>query len=128
MAAEARAAAAGPIRLAMIPIGAFRFDEDQMGADSHIGPAGAVQVWKGLGQPFAVPIHWGTFRLSREAYDTPPAMLAAMLRCGGVDPARFTAARIGLPETVPATAARQPALDLAAVERCARAGQFDRFR
>jgi hypothetical protein len=55
-------------------------------------------------------------------------MLAAMLRCGGVDPARFTAARIGVPVTVPAAAARQPVLDLPAVVRCARAGQFDRFR
>ncbi|MDT8759096.1 MBL fold metallo-hydrolase [Sphingomonas psychrotolerans] len=124
----AEAAALGPIRLALIPIGAFRFEEGQMASGSHIGPQGALRVWDGLGRPFALPIHWGTFRLSREGYATPPRMLDAMLRCAGSDPSRFRAAAIGVPFDVPAPGAAAPRPDMARVEACARAGRFDALR
>lgn len=124
----AEAAAYGPIRLAAIPIGAFRFDEGQMANGSHIGPDGAIRVWNGLGRPHAIPIHWGTFRLSREGYDTPPKMLDAMLRCAGADPARFTAAGIGVPVSIPALDAPPPLPNLAALEACEKRGDFDRLR
>ena len=79
-----------------------------MASGSHIGPQGALAVWDGLGRPFALPIHWGTFRLSREGYATPPRMLDAMLRCAGSDPARFQAAAIGMPFDVPALGTAPP--------------------
>ena len=93
----AEAAALGPIRLALIPIGAFRFVPGQMASGSHIGPMDAVKVFARLGAAHAIPIHWGAFRLSYEAYDTPPKMLDALMRCTGGDPASFTAATIGEP-------------------------------
>lgn len=124
----AEAAALGPIRFAAIPIGAFRFQEGQMASGSHIGPLGALHVWDGLGRPFALPIHWGTFRLSREAWDTPPRMLAAMQACAGIDPARFAPAAIGVPVDVPALGATPPRPDMARVAACHRDGKFDRFR
>jgi L-ascorbate metabolism protein UlaG (beta-lactamase superfamily) len=124
----AEAAALGPIRLALIPIGAFRFEEGQMASGSHIGPREAIRVWDGLGRPFALPIHWGTFRLSREAYDTPPRMLAAMQRCAGTDPARFAPATIGVSVEVPALGAPPPRPDMIRVERCVREGRFDALR
>lgn len=124
----AEAAALGPIRLAAIPIGAFRFEEKQMVNGSHIGPEGAIRVWDGLGRPRAIPIHWGTFRLSREGYWTPPSMLAAMLRCGGADPGRFAAARIGEPVAVAPLGMPPPSPDLAAIAACERAGRFDDLR
>jgi len=114
----AEAAALGPIRFAAIPIGAFRFEEGQMASGSHIGPRDAIRVWDGLGRPFALPIHWGTFRLSREGYDTPPRMLDAMMRCAGSDPARFAPVAIGVPVEVPALAAPPPHPDMIGVERC----------
>ncbi|PTW45840.1 L-ascorbate metabolism protein UlaG (beta-lactamase superfamily) [Sphingomonas faeni] len=77
------AAALGPIRLALIPIGAFRFVDGQMESGSHIGPVDAVEVFRRLGAAHAIPIHWGTFRLSFEGYDTPPKLLAAAMRCTG---------------------------------------------
>ena len=77
------AAALGSIRLALLPIGAFRFVPGQMESGSHIGPVDAVEVYRRLGAAHAVPIHWGTFRLSYEGYDTPPKLLAAALRCTG---------------------------------------------
>lgn len=97
----AEAAALGPIRLAMVPIGAFRFVPGQMGTGSHIGPIDAVKVFEGLRRPFTVPIHWGTFRLSYEAYDTPPKLLTEAMRCAGHDPRRFSAVRIGQTIEVP---------------------------
>ena len=126
----AEAAALGPIRLALIPIGAFRFEEGQMASGSHVGPREAIRVWDGLGRPFALPIHWGTFRLSREAYDTPPRMLDAMLRCAGSDTARFAPVAIGVPVDVPALAAAgpPPQPDMSGVERCVREGRFDALR
>ena len=102
------AAALGPVRLALIPIGAFRFAPGQMGSGSHIGPLDAVRVFARLGAARAIPIHWGTFRLSYEAYDTPPKMLATLMRCSGGDPAAFGAATFGTPIEVPAYAAPQP--------------------
>lgn len=124
----AEAAALGPIRLALIPIGAFRFQPGQMASGSHIGPRDALRVWSGLGRPFAIPIHWGTFRLSYEGYETPPRMLRGMLRCAGSDPARFSAITIGQSVEVPPLAAPPPAPDMAGVERCERAGSFEALR
>ena len=77
------AAAYGPVRLAMIPIGAFRFEGGQMGIGSHLGPVDAVEIARRLGAARAIGVHWGTFRLSYEAYDTPPKLLAAAMQCTG---------------------------------------------
>ena len=96
------AAVHGPVRLALIPIGAFRFVPGQMGTGSHIGPADAVRVFDRLGAAHAIPIHWGTFRLSYEGRETPPRMLDAILRQTGGDPARFAAVTVGAPVEVPA--------------------------
>ncbi|RHW18326.1 Zn-dependent hydrolase [Sphingomonas gilva] len=97
----AEATALGLVRLAIIPIGAFRFVPGQMGTGSHIGPIEAVKVHEGLGSPVSLPIHWGTFRLSFEAFDTPPRMLSALMRCTGNDSARFAPRVIGRPFDVP---------------------------
>jgi len=107
--AEAARAAAGPIRLALLPIGAFRFVPGQMSSGSHIGPVQGAEVFRRLGASTAIPIHWGTFRLSYEGYDTPPRLLAAALRCAGQDPRRFAAATIGRPVEVPPATLVPPA-------------------
>ncbi|TPG12138.1 MBL fold metallo-hydrolase [Sphingomonas oligophenolica] len=113
----AEAAALGPIRLALIPIGAFRFAPGQMDSGSHIGPMNAVRVFARLDAAKAIPIHWGTFRLSYEAYDTPPKMLDTLMRCTGGDPASFTAATIGQPlDIAPYTAPKRP--DEAKIAAC----------
>ena len=105
---------AGPIRLALLPIGAFRFTPGQMAIDSHIGPVDAVEIFHRLGAARAIPVHWGTFRLSYEAYDTPPKLLHWAMECAGMDPARFTAVTIGGAVAVPAYA---PPPDVAPVSR-----------
>ncbi len=78
-----QAASYGPVRLALIPIGAFRFVPGGMAIGSHIGPVDAVEVYRRLGASRGIAMHWGTFRLSYEAYDTPPRLLAAATACTG---------------------------------------------
>ncbi|MBW6523048.1 MBL fold metallo-hydrolase [Sphingomonas sp. RHCKR47] len=114
----AEAAALGPIRLALIPVGAFRFARGQMSSGSHIGPAEAALVYQRLGATRGLPIHWGTFRLSYEAYDTPPRLLAAAMKCTGG--AGFAGVPIGRPQEIaPARAPGQATpMTRAAMLRC----------
>lgn len=116
----AEAAKLGPVRLALIPIGAFRFQDGQMQAGSHIGPIQAAEVYNRLGASHAIPIHWGTFRLSWEAYDTPPKLLAAVTKCRGQT--GYEPARIGQPVEIPAYAVPKPAkaLDPACIAAAAK--------
>lgn len=94
----------GPIRFAMIPIGAFRFAPHQLVNGAHIGPREAVQVFEKLGAAGAIPIHWGTFHLSNDAWGTPVALLKRFEDCAGVDPTRFRALMPGVPYAVPSIA------------------------
>lgn len=93
------AARYGPVRLALIPIGAFRFSPGQMGDWSHIGPVDAVDVARRLGASRSIGIHWGTFRLSNEGYFTPPRLLAAAMACTGQG-GQFDTVPIGRPSRI----------------------------
>lgn len=105
------AASHGPIRLALIPIGAFRFEPGQMGVDSHIGPIEAAEVFARSRATTGLAMHWGTFRLSYEAYDTPPKLLAAVNKCRGIT--GFGHAVLGRPvEIAPVSARVMPPLPL----------------
>jgi L-ascorbate metabolism protein UlaG (beta-lactamase superfamily) len=72
----------GPPGVALLPIGAYAprwFMRDQ-----HMDPAEAVQAMLDLGAGAAVPMHYGTFRLSDEAYDAPVRALADACEARGV--------------------------------------------
>ena len=92
------AARYGPVRLALVPIGAFRFAPGQMAAGSHIGPIDAAEVYRRLGASTGIGIHWGTFRLSYEGYDTPPRLLAAVTKVRGVR--GFGTVPLGVPTAI----------------------------
>ena len=113
------AARHGPVRLALIPIGAFRFSLGQMGDWSHIGPVDAVEIARRLGASRAIGMHWGTFRLSNEAYDTPPRLLAAAMRCTG-QAGRFDTVPLGRPQPIApfAAAPDRPAMSRASLLHC----------
>ena len=67
----------GPLRLAILPIGAYKpawFMEPV-----HMSPAQAVQAQLDLGAPSAVAIHYGTFQLADDAYGDPPKALLTAL-------------------------------------------------
>lgn len=112
-----QAASYGPIRLALIPIGAFRFFPGQMAAGSHIGPVEAAEVYRRLGASSGIGVHWGTFRLSYEAYDTPPRLLAAVMRAAGLR--GFGTVALGRPVVVPPyrAPARRAPIDRARMAR-----------
>ena len=117
----AEAAALGPVRLAIIPIGAFRFAPGQMASSSHVGPRQAVRVLSDLSASAALPVHWGTFRLSYEGWDTPPRMLDVMMACAGGAPDRFRRRSFGEAWEVPPMGA-PAALDVSKLAACEASG------
>lgn len=117
-----QAASYDPIRLAIMPIGAFRFQEGEMRTGSHIGPGEAIKLWNRMGRPVTLPMHWGTFRLSWEGYWTPPRMLRAIQACAGETSGRFAPQSLGQPWDIPAlglaVAAPPPPVSDARVDAC----------
>ena len=83
----------GPPRLAILPIGAYAPRWFMRAA--HMDPTEAVQAMQDLGAPQAVGHHWGTFQLTDEPVDEPPAMLAGALTDAAIPAARFPALRPG---------------------------------
>ena len=94
----------GPIRLAILPIGAY--EPRRYMRDQHVNPAEAVQIFEDCGAAFALAHHWGTFQLTDEAQDAPPQALAAALAARAIAPERFAVRRPGeffdAPAIVPA--------------------------
>ena len=98
------AAARGPYRLALLPVGAYEprwFMKYQ-----HMNPSDAVSAFRDLGAPTAVGIHWGVWQLTDEAIDAPPRDLATALAASGIDAARFPALEPGQSLEVPPLAAQ----------------------
>jgi L-ascorbate metabolism protein UlaG (beta-lactamase superfamily) len=93
------AAAKGPYRLAIIPIGAYE-PRDFM-KTNHINPEEAVRIFEMLDPRAALGVHWGTFQLTFEPIDEPRQRLEALKRSRGIVPARFVAPEAGQSFTVP---------------------------
>jgi L-ascorbate metabolism protein UlaG (beta-lactamase superfamily) len=86
----------GPYDLAMIPIGAY--DPYDFMRPQHNNPEDAVEMFKGVQAKKAVPIHWGTFQLTREPVMEPRERLAACMEKEGLEQTKFPSWLIG--ETV----------------------------
>lgn len=84
---------AGPLRLAMLPIGAY--EPSMFMRAQHCDPDEAVAIFDTLGAERAVACHWGTFQLTTEPYDEPPRRLAAALARQGIAGERFVAPPAG---------------------------------
>ncbi|HEV2080330.1 MAG TPA: MBL fold metallo-hydrolase [Allosphingosinicella sp.] len=93
------AAARGPYRLAIIPIGAYE-PRDFM-KTNHINPEEAVATFEALSPTAALGVHWGTFQLTFEGIDEPRQRLAKLRRERGISENRFLAAEAGRSFAVP---------------------------
>ena len=86
-------AAQGPVRLALLPIGAIHAVGPATG--NHIGPIEAVTAFQQLHAGSALGIHWGTFELTDEPIDLPPTLLRRTLAARHIAPDRFRATQAG---------------------------------
>jgi L-ascorbate metabolism protein UlaG (beta-lactamase superfamily) len=87
------AEAHGPLRLAILPIGAYEprwFMQDQ-----HMNPSDAVKALADCGAPQALAHHHGTFQLTDEAIDAPVIALGAALDEAKIPHERFVALKPG---------------------------------
>ncbi|WP_102109215.1 MBL fold metallo-hydrolase [Oceaniglobus roseus] len=94
------AAAHGPYRVALLPIGAYAprwFMRPQ-----HQNPEEAVAGFLLSGARHAVAHHWGTFQLTDEAREDPPALLSEALSARDVSAERFRLLPPGASWDVPA--------------------------
>jgi len=83
----------GPLRLAILPIGAYEprgFMKDQ-----HMNPSDAVKALADCGAERALAHHHGTFQLTDEAFDAPLLALAAALDDAKVPRERFAVLKPG---------------------------------
>ena len=93
------AAKGAPIRLAILPIGAYR--PRALMARNHVDPPEAVTIFKRLHAASALAVHWGTFPLAAEGVDEAPLLLRHTLRMEGIAPDRFRAPEPGVAWDVP---------------------------
>jgi len=82
-----------PIRLSLIPIGAYR-PRWFMGP-MHVDPPEAVRIHMDLGSEKSIAMHWGTFRLADEPMGEPPVYLRKAMQEAGLEPDHFVLMRIG---------------------------------
>ena len=89
----------GGFDLAMIAVGAYEprwFMKEQ-----HVNPVEAVQIHQDLGAKRSVGVHWGTFALTDEPLDQPPADLAVALAAKSLTQKDFFLMAVGETRTLP---------------------------
>jgi L-ascorbate metabolism protein UlaG (beta-lactamase superfamily) len=87
------AQAHGPLRLAILPIGAY--EPRWFMRDQHMNPSDAVKALADCGAPQALAHHHGTFQLTDEAIDAPAIALAEALEEAEVPREKFAALKPG---------------------------------
>jgi N-acyl-phosphatidylethanolamine-hydrolysing phospholipase D len=83
----------GPMRLSLIPIGAYA--PRWFMAPVHMNPEEAVRVHLDVRSEFSIGMHWGTFRLADEPLAEPPIALRHALARRHVSANVFRTMRIG---------------------------------
>ncbi|KAK3323741.1 beta-lactamase superfamily domain-containing protein [Cercophora scortea] len=84
----------GPFDLGLIPIGAYK--PRWMWSSLHASPRDAVEIFKDTKCKRAMGIHWGTWVLTSEEVEEPPALLREALReCGIKETGVFDVCALG---------------------------------
>jgi len=81
------------IDLAIIPIGAYA--PRWFMQSSHINPEEAVLIHQDIGSQNSIGVHWGTFPLTSEPIDEPPARLKKALTAASIAQERFKVLAVG---------------------------------
>ena len=89
----------GKIRLAILPIGAFR--PRWIMSRIHLSPAEAVRAHQVLRAHTSLAMHHGTFQLSDDGEDEPPRRLSRAIRAAGIPARRFWVLGFGEGREVP---------------------------
>ncbi len=103
---QAVAARLGVPDLAMLPIGAY--DPPRLMRRVHMDPEEAVGAHVALGARRSVGMHYGTFQLTDEPIDEPPARLAVELRRRGLGAHAFVTLGHGETRTFPSRTGAGP--------------------
>ncbi|HEV8356804.1 MAG TPA: MBL fold metallo-hydrolase [Gemmatimonadales bacterium] len=92
----------GPFDAALIPVGAY--EPRWIMRPVHMNPEEAVQAFvelaAGNARGIMVPIHWGTFKLTDEPMDEPPARTRGAWRAAGLPAERLWVPRHGETRTL----------------------------
>jgi len=83
----------GPLDAAMLPIGAY--EPRWFMRSQHMNPEDAVRAFEDLGAARFVAMHWGTFKLTDEPLDQPPAQLRRCWAARGLAERRRAIPAIG---------------------------------
>ena len=83
----------GHFDLALLPIGAYA--PRWFMKPYHVNPEEAVKIHLDIKSNYSVAMHWGTFILSDEPLDEPPAKLAAALKKYHIPQNKFEVFRHG---------------------------------
>lgn len=89
----------GMIRLAILPLAAFR--PPGLIPEKNDKPFQAVEMFAGLDAAYALGVHWGTFPLSDQPMDAPVRLLRAARQQGLVPPGRLRITEPGVSWLVP---------------------------
>ncbi len=89
----------GGFDLALLPVGGY--EPRWFMAQQHVNPEEAVKIHQDLGAKRSLGMHWGTFQLTDESLDAPPAALAAARKAQGVADDDFLLLAIGQTRRLP---------------------------
>ncbi|MFO1328276.1 MAG: MBL fold metallo-hydrolase [Rubrivivax sp.] len=89
----------GGFDIALLALGAY--EPRWFMAQQHIDPDEAVRIHRELGAKRSLGVHWGTFELTDEALDEPPAALARARAAQGVADDAFFVLAVGETRRLP---------------------------
>ncbi len=83
----------GPMKLSLIPIGAYR--PRWFMKPMHVDPFEAVRIHQDVKSELSIAMHWGTFKLTDEPLNEPPALLERALKESSIPTERFRVLKFG---------------------------------